>query len=124
MEEMSQSESDDEGEAYLWLGIVVSVVEGSPVDENCKLLVCWFSNEIKRNPTWRTKLSHNDTFDLTYSSRLRQAPYHSVISKRSCIAVNLKLTASGKLDNKFRFDDGSTSKEVAKSAVEEFYALL
>ena len=124
MEEMSQSESDDEGEAYLWLGIVVSVVEGSPEDENCKLLVRWCPNEKKRNPTWRTKLSHNDTFDLTYSSRLRQAPYRSVISKRSCIAVNLKLTASGKLDNKFRFDDGSTSKEVAKSAVEEFYALL
>ena len=69
-----------------------------------------------------TVLSEDDTFDIQYSSCLRAAPYRTLIEKRNCIALNLKLTASGKFDNKHRLDDGSTSKEVAKSALEDFYA--
>ena len=115
--------SDDDTE-YLWLGIVLSVAEGSTcvVDPHSKILVRWCPNDKKR--TWRTVLLEDDTFDIQYSSRLRAAPYRILIEKRNCIvhALNLKLTASGNFDNKHRLDDGSTSKEVAKSALEDFYA--
>ena len=55
-------------------------------------------------------------------SVLRRTDIVEKIEKLNCIALNLKLTASGKFDNKHRLDDGSTSKEVAKSALEDFYA--
>lgn len=112
-------ENPEEGE-YLWLGIVVSIVEGAATSEDCKMLVRWCPNNKKH--LWKTKISENDTFDLSYTTRLKKPPYRDVIQKSSCLALNLTLTTSGKLDNKYRMDDGSTSKEVVKSVIEEFYA--
>ena len=40
-------ESDDDRE-YLWLGIVISVAEGSVVDPDSKILVRWCPNDKKR----------------------------------------------------------------------------
>ena len=111
-------DQDNEDAEYLWLGYVVSV-EGSPVSPDCKLTVRWCPNSKKRE--WRTILTADDTFDLNFTSRLRQPPYRDTIEKKNCVAINLHLTAAGKFDNKHRFDDGSTSKEVARSSLLEFY---
>ena len=79
-------ESDDDTE-YLWLGIVISVAEGSVVDADSKILVKWCPNDKKR--TWRNVLSEDDTFDIQYSSRLQAVPYRTLIEKRNCIAFKI-----------------------------------
>lgn len=111
---------NDSGKQYLWLAQVISVTEGSPVSPDCKLLVRWCPNDRRR--TWRTKLTVDDIFDTKYTTHLRQKPYRDTINKANCIALNLRLTASGKLDNRHKFEDGSTSKDVAECALKEFYS--
>lgn len=112
-------DEDVDNSEHIWLGVVLSIVEGSPSSPDCKILVRWCPND--KNYTWRNKISEKDTFNLTYTNRLKSSPYRDTIEKKMCIAVNLILTAAGKLDNRTRFKDGSTSKEVAKSAIDDFY---
>jgi hypothetical protein len=82
---------------YVWLAMVVAV-EGDPKSGDCELIVRWCPNTKQR--TWRAKITEMDTFDLNYSTRLRNAPYRCKIEKKNCLALNLSLNASGKLDNR------------------------
>ena len=116
--EMQGDSSSDSGngDCFLWLAHVISV-EGSPTSPTCKLHVRWCPNN--KLHTWRTRLSENDTF-------LQQYPYREAIKKKNCIAINLRLTiaiaSGGKFDHRHKFDDGTTCKDVARCALEEFYA--
>jgi hypothetical protein len=123
IEQLSEG-SDEELQQFLWVGIVHSI-EGSPMSPNCKLTVRWCPNEKKRNPTFRSKISADDTFDIKYCKMTGPTSrYVSIITRRNCLAFNLDFTASGKFDNRARVDGhlGSTSKEVAKNVLEEFYS--
>ena len=123
IEELSEA-SDEEPKQFLWVGIVHSI-EGSPKLPDCKLTVRWCPNEKKQNPTFRSKISADDTFDIKYCKMTGPTSrYVSVITRKKCLAFNLDFTTSGKFDNRVRAGGhfGSTSKEVAKNVLEEFYS--
>ena len=113
---------EEDGNYYIWLAIVCSVI-GDPSSRNCQLRVKWCPPA--KQYQFRARINAEDTFDTKYTRTTgRTSQFVVTIDKQDCLAVNLQLTQSGKLDSKHRAGDhlGSTSKEVAADAIENFYS--
>ena len=112
---------EEDRNLYIWLAVVHSVI-GDPSSPNCQLKVRWCPPV--RQYQYRVHISADDTFDTKYTRTTgKTSKYVATIDKQDCLAVNLQLTQSGKLDSKHWGGDhlGSTLKEVAADAIANFY---